>query len=89
MDWISRIVTVCIVATWGFPLYFFAKDMLFGWNESFAHGIACGILLISIPGAIIARLRRRSARPKTELMAPDYEQTRSQEHWFRQKGRIS
>ena len=84
MSLFGRIVTVVVVATWVFPIYFFAHDMIFAWDLQFVRGIFCGVLLVSIPLGVAAWLRgRRAERLTSELLPPDSEPWRSSKRFRR------
>ena len=70
MSLFGRIVTVVVVATWVFPIYFFAHDMIFAWDLQFVRGMFCGVMLILLLFVIRDRIVRRS-RSRTYCLGKD------------------
>ena len=68
---IERIVSALIMITWVFPLYFFAKYLIFGWNFDFAKGLFCGGLIVALPALIAERLRERRAGKRRSEERPE------------------
>ena len=83
MSLFGRIITVVVISTWVFPIYFFAHDMMFAWDFQFTRGVSCGMLLILFLLLIAGRLSRRSAKPTSEQMEPDSEPWHSSRRYRR------